>query len=166
MKVSNDVRERINQLAAALDGRITPEHVYRDACDPSSPLHACFEWDVNAAAHQHWLDTARRLIRSVRIVIKEERAVIRSVAYVRDPAQPSDRQGYVSVETLRTDEDMSREALVYEFTRAAAALRRARGIAAALSLREELDVMLEQIELWTLQTQRRDLDRPGSALQG
>jgi hypothetical protein len=166
VKITNEVRERINQLAAKNDGHITPEIVLEDARDPTSPLHDCYNWDINQAAHEHWIETSRRLIRGVRVVIKEEKVIIRAPAYVRDPEVASDAQGYVSVAKLRNSEDLSREALVYEFTRAAAALRRAREIAAALSLREYMDVMLEQIELWTSQLQRRELDRPKSALHG
>lgn len=151
MNITNEVRERINEIAAANGGHITADMVLADARRESSPLHACYDWNVESAAHEHWLDTSRRLIRSVRVVFKEERSVIRAMAYVRDPAMPSDRQGYVSVTKLRDDQDLSREALVNEFARAAGALRRARELAAALGMREQMDSMLDQIELWMLQ---------------
>lgn len=154
MKITDDVRERINALAEMHGGHITPDIVLADARDASSPLHSLYNWDTSQAAHEHWLDTSRRIIRSVRVVIREERSVIRAIAFVRDPSVQSNKQGYVSVAKLRTDEDLSREALIYEFTRAAAALRRARELAAALSLREDMEVMLEQIDMWRLQAER------------
>lgn len=162
MNITDEVRQRINQIADANGGHITADMVLADARDESSPLHGCYNWDVNGAAHEHWLDTSRRLIRSVRVVIKEERSVIRAMAYVRDPAVPSDRQGYVSVAKLRNDEDLSREALVDEFARAASALRRARELAAALGLREQMDSMLEQIDMWKLQVQRAEKPQASS----
>ena len=65
-------RDRIVELAEANGGRITPEQVLEDARDPESPLHNYFEWDVETAARQYWLDQARTLIRSVKIVTREE----------------------------------------------------------------------------------------------
>ena len=157
MKITQEARQRINELAARNDGHITPDEVYEDAKATDSPLHSYFEWDQAVAARAHGIDVARRLIRGVLIVYKEERVTIRAPAYIRDPEKPTDKQGYVSLAKLRTDEDLSREALVNEFARAAGALRRAREIAAALSMKEQMQSMLEQIELWSLQA-RRDTD--------
>lgn len=157
MNITQEARQRINEIAARNDGKLTAEQVYEDAKDPDSPLHGYFTWDLLAAARAHGLDVARRLIRGVLVVYKEERSTIRAPAYVRDPEMASDRQGYVSIARLRNDEDLSRAALVNEFSRAAGALRRAREIAAALSMKEQMQSMLEQIELWSLQA-RRDTD--------
>lgn len=66
------------------DGRLTPEAVVEDARDPGSPLHELFEWNVDKAAMKHWMDRARTLIRSVEVVIRNERLTVSTVAYVRD----------------------------------------------------------------------------------
>lgn len=140
--INTQIRDRINDIAARNDGRIRPDDVVADARDPTSPLHDRFEWDVQKAAHTHWLDTARELIRAVRVSITTDTTVVSSVAYVRDPSVSSDEQGYVSVASLRSNEDLSREAIVYEFSRAQGALTRAREIAAALNLRSEVDRLI------------------------
>lgn len=49
-------------------GELLPETVLEAARPASSPLHAYFEWDDARAAHEHRLDQARRLIRSVKVV--------------------------------------------------------------------------------------------------
>jgi len=140
--ITSLIRDRINEIAARNGGKIRPDDVVEDARDPDSPLHARFEWDVSKAANAHWLDTARELIRAVRVTITTDTTVVSSVAYVRDPSVGSDEQGYVSVTTLRSDEDLAREAIVYEFARANGALARAREVAAALNLRSEVDRLI------------------------
>ena len=139
------VRERLAQIEKANGGRLTPDDVVKDAKKPSSPLHAHFEWDVKKAAAQYWLDQARTLITSVRIITRTETSTIRSVFYVRDPSTASDEQGYVSVQTLRTDIDLAHEALVAEFSRVAALLRRARELAIVLNATDEIDDLLGQV---------------------
>lgn len=79
MRITDDIRERVNALAEMHDGRITPDIVLADARNVASPLHALYNWDADQAAHEHWLDISRRIIRSVRVVIREERSVIRAV---------------------------------------------------------------------------------------
>lgn len=49
-------------------GTLTAEIVLEAAVDPESPLHAGFEWDDSAAAKQHRLNQARRLIVSLRVL--------------------------------------------------------------------------------------------------
>lgn len=144
--ITNQIRTRINEIAARNSGRIRPDDVVADARDPSSPLHERFEWDVEKAAQAHWLDTARELIRAVRVTITTDTTIVSSVAYVRDPTMESDEQGYVSVASLRDDQDLAREAIVYEFARAAGALRRAREVAAALNMQKEVESLISRVE--------------------
>mgnify|MGYP003421519919 FL=1 len=83
-------------------GRLTPETVLDTARNPKSPLHDQFEWDDTAAAHQHRLQQARVLIRSVVVNITVEEKTFSTVHYVRDPLAEKS-QGYVSVEKLRSE---------------------------------------------------------------
>jgi hypothetical protein len=140
------VRDRLSFIADRNEGRITPEMVVEDAKDPDSPLHGYFTWNVKKAAYDHWLYQARALIRSVTIVFRDEKTVVRVPAYLRDPEMESEDQGYISIKKLRTQEDRAREAVVAEFVRAAGILRRARDIASALNLAGEIDGLVEQIE--------------------
>lgn len=140
-------RDRIVELADANGGRITPEQVIEDARSPDSPLHAYFEWDVDLAAKQYWLDQARTLIRSVKIVTREERKTVVSVGFVRDPSLDSTEQGYISVRKVKTDEEMARDVLLDEFRRAGAALDRARKLAAVFRMDAEVGEFIDRLNL-------------------
>jgi len=139
------IRERLEEIAEANNGRLTPDQVVEDARKKNSPLHDQFEWDVKKAAMSHWLDRAREIIVSVHVVIRTTRTDVRSVAYVRDPSAGSSEQGYVSVNRLRDEKDLARDALLAEFQRAADLLRRARNIALALDLDGDVDRIIDGI---------------------
>lgn len=143
------IRERLDDLARKNGGRLTPEAVVADARKPNSPLHKEFEWDTKKAAHEYWIEQARTLIRSVRIVVRTETTTISTVAYVRDPSAENGEQGYVSVESLRGNGEASRDALRYEFGRAESVLQRARDLAVALSLESEVDRIIDDIRTIT-----------------
>lgn len=145
IKDSKAVAERLAELEKAGGGVLTPDAVVADAKNKSSPLHAYFTWDVKKAAHAHWLDQARSLIRSVRYEHRTETRVIKAVAYVRDPAAEREEQGYIHVQRLRSDLDLSREAVAHEFARAAAALTRARELAVVLGIEGEVDALIEGV---------------------
>lgn len=140
------VRMRLETIAAENSGLLTPEAVLRDAKKPTSPLHNLFEWDVKKAARQHWLDTARALIRGVRVTVQTETSIISTVAYVRDPDLPSGEQGYRSVVSLRSEREKARDAIVQEFGRASSVLRRAREIAEALDLTGEVEGIIAHLD--------------------
>ena len=89
---------------------------------------------------------ARTLIRSVRYQRMTETKVYQSVAYVRDPDAEAHEQSYVSVAKLMTDEDRARGALLAEFARVASVLRRARELAAVLSLESEVSVLVDRVD--------------------
>jgi hypothetical protein len=139
------IKERLEQIAAANGGRLEVDHVIADAKQPSSPLHGQFEWNVKKAAMEHWRDTARQLISSVRVIVTTEEHVINSIAYVRDPTAEHDQQGYVATKQLRNDHDLARAAVINEYSRAAAALRRAREVAAVLGIQPETDQIIQSI---------------------
>ena len=127
-------------------GAVTASLVVEAARDPEHAWHDRFEWNDEAAAARWRLTQARQLIRSVRYERRTETRIIHAPAYVRDPDAAADEQAYISVATLRTDEDRARSALINEFSRVASALRRAREIAMALSLDGEVAAMLAQVE--------------------
>ena len=56
-----------------LAGPLTAERVLDEASDRSSPLYKYFEWDNDKAAHQYRLEQARRLIRSIEVVIEDKK---------------------------------------------------------------------------------------------
>jgi len=141
----NAIAKRLAEIEAANGGVLTADDVVADAKHKSSPLHSCFEWDVRKAAAAYWVRQARTIITSIRYEIRTETTVLHSPFYVRDPNAPLDKQGYVSVETLRTDGDMARDALINEFSRIADLLRRARELARVLNAEQRVNDMLQQV---------------------
>lgn len=136
------------------DGVVTPEAVVAAAKDPDSPLHEFFEWDVNQAAHERWLDVARSLIRKVRVVVTNEVTTIRVPAFVRNPDAEPREQGYVSIQSLRSDAERARDVMSRECGLALGALQRAQAVATYLDpTAEHEDVQQELARL------QRDLQR-------
>lgn len=140
-----EILDRLKELATAGGGRLTPQAVVDDAKDESSPLHGHFTWDIDKAAAERWLDQARTLIRSVEITFRTETVVVRVPYFVRDPEAGPKEQGYISVKAVRTESDLAREVLVQEFSRVADLMRRARVLAKALQLDEEVGAMVDSI---------------------
>jgi hypothetical protein len=136
----------ILEAIQAEHGRVTAELVVEASRDAEHPWHDKFDWNNESAGH-HWrMMQARSLIRSVRYERRTETRILHSPAYIRDPDAPSTEQSYVSVVSLRTDEDRARAALINEFTRVASALKRAREIADVLGLDDEVAHMLRNVE--------------------
>lgn len=145
MRKTDKVEEALLKIADEL-GRLTPQQVVEAATPDDHPLHDQFEWRDGVAAHQFRLDQARTLIRTVEVRIRIEKRIVRTVAYIRDPDSDPDQQGYVSVTKLRQNPDAARVAVVNEFVRAAAALRRARDLAVVLGTHgEEIDELLNRV---------------------
>ena len=149
------IRQELAMIAKKGKGILRPDAVVKAAKSKDSALHSCFPWDDRKAAHERRIDLARALIRSIWVDIKTETTEIRTVAYVRDPDLESDEQGYVSTVSLVGEEERSRRAIVEEFMRAAAALRRARTIALALRMEDEIDAVTDQIDTLRTKIQAR-----------
>lgn len=130
--------KRIRSLEAP-DGTLTAETVLDDARDPQSPLHAHFEWDDSKAAEAFRLDQARKLIRSVRLVITNNETQVRTVAYVRDPNKSPQAPGYISTFKLSQSPEDARAALMAELARADSAMDRAIAVARSLGLESEIN---------------------------
>ena len=139
------IRQRLADIELQNGGVLRPDDVVKDAKRKDSPLHACFEWDTKKAAAAYWVEQARNLITSVRVLTRTDKTEVRSVFYVRDPTADPKSQGYVSVQTLRTDKDMARDAIVAEFSRVADSLRRARELAAALDAQSDVEALLQSV---------------------
>ena len=127
------------------DGRLTPEAVVEAARSEDDPMHSYFEWDDAKAGEKYRVDQARTLIRSVRVEVEVGERVVKTVAYVRDPSVSDDAQGYRAVRRIAADPDDARAALVAEFARAASALKRARDLAVAFDLAEQIGEMVERL---------------------
>lgn len=141
-----EIRDALATIAEANGGRLTPDAVVSEAASKSSVLHDLFEWDTRKAAHAYRLDQARTLIRSVRVVITNERTTVSTVCYVRDPDATAEDQGYVATASIIGDVERARATLVNEFSRAAGALRRARELAVAFDMVGEVDAIAVSVD--------------------
>ena len=146
MRKMQEINDELARIAERNGGLLTPDAVVAAAAKKDSVLHELFEWDSRKAAHAWRIEQARALIRSVRVVITTDRTKVSTVGYVRDPDLKADQQGYVATASLVGDSDRARSALVAEFSRAAAALRRARELAVAFAMEGEVDAATESID--------------------
>lgn len=133
--------------ALSRDGFVEPAHVVEAARDPESVLHDEFVWDVNEAAQQHWLDTARSLIRIVRVEVKDEPARTLAPFYVVDPMRPPKSTRYVELNKAARDRDLANRVLSDEVDRIVSAIRRAQSVAGALGLSDALADLLDNVNL-------------------
>jgi hypothetical protein len=149
-KLSNDqLRDAFESVAKANGGRLTPAAALAAARKKDHPLHQCVPphfWDDKKSSEKYRLHWLRSKIRSVRLVITVHEKQLSTVFYTRDPSVQGRDQGYISVPKLRDDQELSRQALLNEFTRVAAALERAYGLAAALDLQSEIEEMRSRAE--------------------
>lgn len=145
--MSNNVAiiDAMRAIADANDGTLTPDLVIEAARDPASPLHSEFTWDRDEAAYERWRDQARALIGKVRIEIRTTEYSFEVPRYVRDPTVHARVQGYTSLDRLRRDREAAREAVMAEFVRASGALARAKHLAVALGLADEIEALRERV---------------------
>lgn len=143
--MNEEIKAALIELAESASGVLRPDDVIEAAKDKKSPLHGCFEWDKNKAAMEHWRDTARHLIRSVRVVIHNQTTTLRAPYFVRDPDAERADQGYVALTSVRSDSEQARELLVDEFARAASSLRRAKEIAKALQMEDQVESLIHGV---------------------
>ncbi len=100
--------ERLNGIKA-VHGELTPQVVVEDASNVGSPLHRCFEWNDDKAAHQFRLSQARKLIGSIVVAQIEDRPLGEEVrAFVHLTAEAS---RYEAVEVVMRNVDMRGEVL-------------------------------------------------------
>ena len=139
---------RIEHLTDMAGEKLSAHMLVEDARDPDSPLHELFEWDLEIAAMRHWLERARQIIRTVtvRYELTTYSREVTSVAYVRDPAAEHNEQGYVRIESVRTDKQAGAAVGCEEMKRIASGLRRCSGIFKALSTDEEMASFSQHVE--------------------
>ncbi|WP_233872383.1 hypothetical protein [Paraburkholderia adhaesiva] len=139
---TDSVRDHLQAMCNRARGNLTAEAVVRDATRKESVLHPYFEWNDGRAAHQYRIEQARELIRGVHIVYESHAETLRVPAYVRNP---SASRGYVPVTKLRTDRERAREALLTEIMLVHGALDRARRVACALDLSDQIESLLRGV---------------------
>lgn len=136
MAITQEVKEAIMAVSDRNGGLLRPEDVVEAARSEASPLHPLFEWDAKKAANSYRIMQACTLIRRVRVEIVTTN-LIADVKLVPAFGRNTRDGGYATLDYLRKDDDMARGAAVAEFQKAAAALRRAQGLAVELGLGQE-----------------------------
>ena len=126
-------------------GELDPRDVLKDARNPDSPLHDQFEWDDAKCGEAYRLDQARSLIRSIRLVVTEDKHQLQAIAYVRNPDKPEGEAGYVSTAVIRNNKETARAAVCRELQFAENALQRAYAVADAVGLSHEVAQLLAAI---------------------
>lgn len=118
------VADALRQLHDQHHG-LTPVLVVNTARDPQHPLHGHFEWDDARAGEQYRLQQARSLIRSFKVVYRDDGQEQRKVrAYVSTVSEAG--PVYRATEEVLSD-DFSRELLMRGLQRDLNTLRRKYG---------------------------------------
>lgn len=142
MTKAKAIEEAIKSLADANGGRVTPAMVVDAARNPASVLHDQFDWNDASAAEKNRLDTARTLIRSVKVIVKNETMVLATPLALRDVTVDPGQQGYILTANLLNDEEAARLTILRYFTQAQGAMNKAREVAAALGRADDIDKLL------------------------
>ena len=100
----NDVEKVVKELEKVKAERkvLDAEVVVQAARSNRSPLHRYFEWDDRKAAHQHRLEQARKLLRSIEVVV-DDAPPVRAFLTVEEPAEGL--SDYRSTVTIMQDEE-------------------------------------------------------------
>lgn len=99
-------RQEIERLRKAHGGILKPEDVVEAARARSSPLHRCFTWDDDTAAHQWRLEQARRLLRIFVTVIGNGEQPRESRMYVSLSTDREKEGGYRAIADVLSDAEM------------------------------------------------------------
>lgn len=98
---AEEVGRRLDALRREASGELKPEAVVKDAQDSESPLHEFFPWKDSEAAHQYRLEIARRLCRSIIVMVgpEESKRPFRAFVHVSD----EDGRRYMSTAEVMSD---------------------------------------------------------------
>ncbi len=127
------------------NGRLSPDIVVKAAENPDSPLHDYFEWDDAKAAHAHRLQQARQLIRVVQYEFKEDKHVLSTVRYVKDPESKGQGQGYVSLDQIKSEPENAQSMIDTELERVLSLLARVEMLARAMKMQEDVHLVSKQV---------------------
>jgi hypothetical protein len=144
----------LNALVKANGGRITPEALVQAASNKKSALHDFFEWDDATAAHQYRLEQARRMIRSCRIVEIVHKEKLEVPYLIRDPQADSSEQGYIETGRVATEEDLARDSILSEITKARGNLVRVSSLSKYFDLGNEIDDLIDRLDAIHRRVQR------------
>lgn len=97
--------EEIERLREQNGGSVSAPDILASAAPESSPLHPCFQWDDQMAAHQYRLTQARDILRHVVVIVhdedKQETSEVRAFVAYEPEEGPGEnyREKYTHVKT-------------------------------------------------------------------
>lgn len=97
------IGEALDAIRRRNDGRLQPPDVVEAAKAKNSPLYRHFQWDVHKAAHAHWVDQARDIIRSI-VVVEVDRPPAPAFISVN---HPKEGRSYRSAEDVVMSRELS-----------------------------------------------------------
>lgn len=105
--------ERLEILAEQNNEQLEPAVVVDDARNRLSPLHDLFEWDDSIAAHEHRLAHARKLIRSIEVVIKRDGKEFQTRAFhnVIIRRNSHTERAYAAVERVMSEPELRQQVI-------------------------------------------------------
>ena len=118
--------EELERIKSRNGGEIDANTVVEAARSKRSPIHRDFEWDDAIAAHEHRLETARKMVRSIEIVRKEApniSARAYEVTVSRESTLESPKKAYRSTEEILSD-PVARDELLGRAVRDAISFRK------------------------------------------
>lgn len=98
------IGDHIESLRQERGGRLVPTDLVADATYDDSPLHDLFEWDDEVAAHEHRLNQARYIIRSIVVTVESSADAVPVRAFVS--VVKDDERFYTHIEHAMTEEDL------------------------------------------------------------
>ena len=85
-------------------GELKPELVVKEAANPNSVLHHCFQWDDSVAAAAYRNEQARNLIKNIRVEIKTTNISCKVRAFVNVREEKEKPRNYVPIQSAILNE--------------------------------------------------------------
>lgn len=102
----------LDRIQTANEGLLRPADVVEESRPDEAPLHPVFTWDDYEAAEKWRQDEARRLIRSVCVVVESQpESEPRPVFIHTTNPHGTDEPGYRTVSSVVSDDDLRRQAV-------------------------------------------------------
>lgn len=138
--------EEIDRLLAKYGQSLKAEQVLEEARSKKSPIHNAFDWNDTTAARAYRLEQARRLLRSVRVVIitpKGSEITTRVTVTTEDPEESG--RVYSATEYAMSSEKMRNSILRQALAELKAFRHKYATLSELASLFKQIDVLSEKL---------------------
>lgn len=141
----------IERIRKDSSGDVEPDEIVEHAKSKQNPLHECFEWSDKKAAHEHRLERARLLMRSLVVVrddIKSERPQrVYEVTTAPKTEEREARKVYRTMDEIMADPDTRAELLGRALRELIAFRNRYRDLQELAVVLRGIDNVLEEVEV-------------------